>query len=92
MGRREERVTEMKLISRRQKQPSHVHWQEVGAVPTSYRYSLEQTGARDTHLKPKPKPKKKISTFKNRKQKTLERILGKQYWRNNRINNIKGVK
>ena len=46
----EKRVAQMKLISRRQKQTTHVHRKEVGAVATSHRHSLEQTGARNTHL------------------------------------------
>lgn len=72
MGRREERVTQMKLISRRQKQASHIHWQEVGAMATSYRNSLEQTGAGNTHLNQTKEPhkilKKKKKKLRGNKQ------------------------
>lgn len=51
MGRGEEGVTQMELISGRQKQTAHVDRQQVGAVAASYRDSLEQAGARNTHLK-----------------------------------------
>ena len=51
MGRSiEEGVTQMKLISRRQKQTTHVDGQQVGAVAASNRDGLEQAGARNTHL------------------------------------------
>ena len=70
MGGREESVTQMKLISRRQKQATHVHWQEVGAVATSYSYSLEQTGARNTHLDQTNEQNKK---FNKKKKKWEER-------------------
>lgn len=43
-------MSQVKLISRRQKQSTHVHWQKICAVPTSNRYRLEQTCARNTHL------------------------------------------
>lgn len=41
----------MKLIGGRQKQATHVHRKQIGAVATSDRHSLEQTGARNTHRK-----------------------------------------
>lgn len=44
-------MSQMKLISRRQKQAAHVHRQKIGAVPASNRYSLEQTCARNTDRK-----------------------------------------
>lgn len=49
--RREERVSQVKLISSRKKQSTHVDGQEVGAVTASNRNSLEQTSARNAHLK-----------------------------------------
>ncbi len=80
MGGREESVTQMKLISRRQKQATHVHWQEVGAVATSYSYSLEQTGARNTHLDQTNEPNKTFNKKKKKKRgkkkkETQEKIL-----------------
>lgn len=43
---------EMKLICRGKKQAAHVDVdrQKVGAMTTPYCHSLEQTGARNTHL------------------------------------------
>lgn len=52
--RREERVSEMKLICirRRNKEPgSHAHREEICAVAASDRDGLEQAGARNTHSK-----------------------------------------
>ena len=73
MGGREESVTQMKLISRRQKQATHVHWQEVGAVATSYSYSLEQTGARNTHLDQTNEPNRTFNKKKKNERKGKKR-------------------
>lgn len=54
--RREKRVAKlMKLISRRQKQATHVDRQQIGAVPTSDSNSFEQARTRNTHLTTKIK-------------------------------------
>jgi len=48
--RSEEGVAKVKLISRREKQATHVDREKVGAMTTSHSDSLEQTGARNTDL------------------------------------------
>lgn len=47
--RSEERMTQMKLISCRKKQATHVHRQKIGAMTAANRHSLEQASARNTH-------------------------------------------
>lgn len=51
----EESMTKVELVSRRKKQATHVHGQEVGAVAASNRDSLEQARARDAYLRHKIK-------------------------------------
>lgn len=49
---KEESVTQVMLKvvhRRRQRQPAHVHWQQVGTVAASHRHRLEQTIRRNTH-------------------------------------------
>lgn len=63
-------MSQMKLISRRQKQAAHVHRQKIGAVPASNRYSLEQTCARNTDLH-------LPQTHKAKNKKIMKNIYGK---------------
>jgi len=89
MGRREERVTQMKLISWRQKQATHVHWQEVGAVATSYRYSLEQTGTRNTHLNQNKEPNHQL--LKEKKRWEERKRNPREYFRKTKYVHVKNV-
>lgn len=44
-------MAKVKLISSRKEQTAHVHREKVGAMTASHCHSLEQTAARNTHLK-----------------------------------------